>query len=47
MSLLDAISFYRRHNVPVQNGNDSAETIVVMDGRNQIAGLWSQSLSGT
>jgi len=33
-SLLDAISFYRRHSGPaVRYGNNSAETTVVSDGQ--------------
>jgi len=48
MSLLDAISFYRRHNGPaVQYGNDSAETTVVEEGQSQDVGFWGQPLSGS
>jgi len=37
LSLLDAISFYRRHNGPaVQYGNDSAETTGVKEGQSQL-----------
>jgi len=39
MSLLDAISLYRRHSDAVQHGNDSAETTDVDEGRSQVVGL--------
>ena len=45
-SLLEAISFYRRHSGPaLQSGNDSAETTGVKESHSQVVRLWSQPLN--